>query len=561
MKSELFSTAALIILCFNACCEGIKLTLNRDIQMPIGSRITCGILLCEEKLPPKNTPSSSIFNMTVFKNQPSCSRTSEVKSETRVVVASINSEHPNFSHITDATQVIGILGSRNASLRIEMFRHDDCNSDFTCEVQGLDIRGRRVFLSSTKILQQQGDKNMGYDILTSALSEVKDKFVLVQDEFEAAFAGIRNQVQSLENRMNSLENRMENKINAKLSVVNKDDTHDQNGDALDKTLSSFKQELNDVRENAAASIIDYFDARLFSHQTQLIHKLRDPISEMISANDKTLKDAFNITSSQKLSQDAFEKMQSFISNSTTEPQSALDVTYRKLSHMGRSMVSNLKSSMVDIIQPSTCKRGMIRPPCSYPYPHPVIYPRDESGQGLPYLCDMFTDGGGWIVFQRRSTGKVDFYRNWETYKKGFGTFDDEFWLGNERIHAFTSSGTWELRVDLQYKGKEAYALYSNFKVENESKQYTLRIGNYRGTAGDSLDFHNGRKFTTHDRDNDLAETSNCSVTQQSGWWYNDCDTADLNSIMNGKYDRGLEWNSLANSESCSFSEMKMRRVG
>ncbi|GFO06464.1 ficolin-1 [Plakobranchus ocellatus] len=51
------------------------------------------------------------------------------------------------------------------------------------------------------------------------------------------------------------------------------------------------------------------------------------------------------------------------------------------------------------------------------------------------------------MIQRRSTGKVDFQHDWETYEKGFGTLDEEFWLGNEQIHAFTSSGTWELRVE------------------------------------------------------------------------------------------------------------------
>ncbi|GFO38523.1 hypothetical protein PoB_006502800 [Plakobranchus ocellatus] len=169
MKSELFSTVALILLCFNASCEGLQFALNRDIQVTIGSRISCGILLCEEKLPPTNKSSSFILNMTVFKNQPSCSKTSEDESETRVVVASINSDHPNISRITNATNAFGALGRKDASLRIEMFRHDDCRSDFICEVQGLDSQ-KRVFLSATKLLQQQG-----HEILTGSLREVEDE--------------------------------------------------------------------------------------------------------------------------------------------------------------------------------------------------------------------------------------------------------------------------------------------------------------------------------------------------------------------------------------------------
>ncbi|GFO06455.1 hypothetical protein PoB_003296000 [Plakobranchus ocellatus] len=95
--------------------------------MLVRAKMICGILLCEEKLHPMNTNSSSIFNMTIFKNQPTCSRTPEDESECRILVASINSENPNISRVTDAAKAFGVLGNRNASLRIEMFKHDDCS--------------------------------------------------------------------------------------------------------------------------------------------------------------------------------------------------------------------------------------------------------------------------------------------------------------------------------------------------------------------------------------------------------------------------------------------------
>ncbi|GFO38522.1 ficolin-1 [Plakobranchus ocellatus] len=329
---------------------------------------------------------------------------------------------------------------------------------------------------------------------------------------------------------------MVDKIDAKPLAMKKDDIHDRNEGALDKKLLKLRRELSDEQQNAVTIILDYIDARLFSDQLHLINKLKDMISAEISSSDNTLKGILNTAGS-----------------SQRKAQSTLSVIDGQLSRMSKPMMT--------YIQPMTCKRGMIRPSSSYPYPHPVIYPRDENGQGLPYLCDIFTDGGGWIVIQRRSAGNVDFYRDWKTYKKGFGTFDDEFWLGNERIHAFTSNGIWELRVDLKYKGKEAYALYSNFKVESESKQYTLRIGNYSGTAGNSLDYHNEQKLTTFDRDNDLHQGLNCAKDQEGGWWYRNCDHVNLNSVMNGQVDKGLEWNGFGGRDSCSFSEMKIRRVG
>lgn len=33
------------------------------------------------------------------------------------------------------------------------------------------------------------------------------------------------------------------------------------------------------------------------------------------------------------------------------------------------------------------------------------------------------------VFQRRSTGELDFYKRWKNYVEGFGDPTGEFWLG------------------------------------------------------------------------------------------------------------------------------------
>ncbi|GFO42452.1 ficolin-2 [Plakobranchus ocellatus] len=514
MKNELFTTAALILICFNACCEGINLVLNRDIQV-VGSRITCGILLCEEKLTQTNIPSSSIFNMTVFKNQPICPKTPEDESETRVLVASINSKDRNNSRLTDDTRAFGLLGSRNASLRIEMFKPDDCRSSFTCEVQGLDSQGRS-FLSTTTLLQQQGDNHKGYEILANSLKTFKDK---VEGKIESVFTGVRNQVQSLEIEMNSLEKRLEDKMDAKLSVIKNQVQYLENRmeDKIDAKVSAIKNQEQSLENRTEDKIDEKLSA--FKNQVQsLENSLDDEIDEKLSVIKTQVQSLENIM------ENKIDAKLSAIKADDTHDRNEAALFKELLLRMSRSMVSNLISSIVDIMQPSTCKKGMIRPSSSYPYPYPVIYPRDESGQGLPYLCDMFTDGGGWIVIQRRtSLFNVDFDRNWDYYKRGFGTLDDEFWLGNERIHAFTSKGTWELRIDLKYKGKEAYVIHRNFKLESELEQFTLRIGKNSGDKH-SLEYYNGKKFSTNDRDNDLSK-NNCARMKMGGW----CEVLGLTS--------------------------------
>jgi hypothetical protein len=46
----------------------------------------------------------------------------------------------------------------------------------------------------------------------------------------------------------------------------------------------------------------------------------------------------------------------------------------------------------------------------------------------------------WTVIQRRINGTIDFYREWNDYKNGFGDLQTEFWLGNEKIHQLTNQG-------------------------------------------------------------------------------------------------------------------------
>lgn len=51
---------------------------------------------------------------------------------------------------------------------------------------------------------------------------------------------------------------------------------------------------------------------------------------------------------------------------------------------------------------------------------------------------------GWTVIQRRTDGSVDFYRDWNDYKAGFGDVEGEFWLGNDHIYQLTNQGEFQL---------------------------------------------------------------------------------------------------------------------
>uniref|UniRef100_H3AJ24 Tenascin N n=1 Tax=Latimeria chalumnae TaxID=7897 RepID=H3AJ24_LATCH len=190
----------------------------------------------------------------------------------------------------------------------------------------------------------------------------------------------------------------------------------------------------------------------------------------------------------------------------------------------------------------------------------TIYLNNDLSRPLTVYCDMTTDGGGWIVFMRRSSGVLDFYRNWKTYEKGFGDLTDEFWLGLQGLHNLTSTQTqYELRVDLQAGSESVYATYDNFKVAPGKARYKLTVGNYRGTAGDAMSYHNGRRFTAFDQDHDISLT-NCAISHHGAWWYKNCHLANLNGLYgDNTHSKGVNWEPWKGHEfSIPFVEMKLR---
>ena len=178
---------------------------------------------------------------------------------------------------------------------------------------------------------------------------------------------------------------------------------------------------------------------------------------------------------------------------------------------------------------------------------------------------MTSDGGGWTVFQFRVNGSQDFFLGWQDYENGFGDLNGEFWLGLSKIHRLTAKASM-LQVELgDFDGNTAYAKYSTFRVGNSSSKYTLTVDDYTGTAGDSLAYHNGRKFSTKDRDNDNHESGNCAQANRGGWWYDGCKLSNLNgryyhSGPQSHHD-GIVWFHWRGTRySMKATEMKLRRV-
>ncbi|XP_021115102.1 tenascin-X [Heterocephalus glaber] len=210
---------------------------------------------------------------------------------------------------------------------------------------------------------------------------------------------------------------------------------------------------------------------------------------------------------------------------------------------------------------------------------PVPFPRDcgeemQNGGGsrattifldgnrerpLSVFCDLETDGGGWLVFQRRVDGRTDFWRDWEDYAHGFGNVSGEFWLGNEALHSLTQAGDYSMRVDLRAGDEAVFAQYDSFRVDSAAQYYRLHLDGFHGTAGDSMSYHSGSVFSARDRDPNNLLIS-CAVSYRGAWWYRNCHYANLNGLYGSAVDhQGVTWYHWKGFDfSVPFTEMKLR---
>ncbi|XP_069102182.1 ryncolin-1-like [Argopecten irradians] len=167
---------------------------------------------------------------------------------------------------------------------------------------------------------------------------------------------------------------------------------------------------------------------------------------------------------------------------------------------------------------------------SKPLPSGVSYYTVTGGPTIQVYMDKDTEDGPWIVIQRRTSGDVDFFRNWADYKGGFGDLHRDFWLGNDNFHLLTRTPM-ILRVVLEgWDGTTGYAQYSSFQVANEAQNYRLSVSGFSGSVSyNALGTHDGHDFTTHDKDNDV-HSRNCGSLYKGGWWYFDCHYSNLNGL-------------------------------
>ncbi|KAK3727782.1 hypothetical protein RRG08_017223 [Elysia crispata] len=590
---------------------GVDFTLSRPEWKSPTSRVPCGVLLCEtDSLGFNGNNSGSITAMIIFKTQSSGpGRISNSNSNPRdfKIVASMSPTQSKLDQISDGRKISGLLKDGQATLRVELRKHADCSAEYICQVQEVDNDGKEL-VTSSRLLQPQ-DQNLDNTYETSLKSSLLVRLLSLIQGLDVKLAVMEKTFERLEDKLNSLERFWDDKsgtfkaelqdkiynlektledkvttnfqkmndklcqLESKLSAIDSDAIQQEVLNTIQSQVDVHFSKLLNTSErtaktlNRTATLVTSFNTNNTNFQNSIMDRYQVLFDNVTTDVDDLLTRGRNLTMKIEnnliiLKDDVDLRMQRLESSTNESVVKSLASLETVISELNSSLVDNIESLMIGLSMPEKCQKNtpIINHPNKTPYP--VIYKSEILGVDSPILCDTVTEGGGWIIIQRRSTGDVDFYRDWDTYKRGFGNLDTDFWLGNENIHIITSSGEYELRVELRYQGQSKFAVYDRFSLAGESDNYRISLGKYSGIAGNALGLggHNGQQFTTFDRDNDKKSGENCAKIYTGAWWYNACHSCNLNGKWQAVDYKGLTWYSFTTGNPVSFSEMKIRRV-
>lgn len=491
------------LVAFAAHCKGIELTFDRNNDP---STSVCAILNCQLNGNSGSSEEPTIpSDLSVFRVLPLESDGKNSGKEMQEVV-SLSSNKRRVTSFSEDYNINGVLSSSQQMIRIYIKNRDYCSADFACRVRGTNFEGKEL-TSTTLIHMSQGEATQ------EAAPETDEKLTQIM-----------KQVRKLDRKLYSMGEK-----NKKLMQSLKQDLTAE----LAEALSPVRADLFDVKFELSALI----SATSSRDQEREADSSCCHAAAGLQALIERLADAMNDTAKvvNTLAQGKNE------ATTCQQQDSPSDNTSLEVRAPNVVVISNE-------LFPGACKKM-----------DPLVQVSAEKGiLAEPFPCDMFLLGGGWIVIQRRATGNVNFFRDWEDYKTGFGEFDGDFWLGNEKLHAMTSTGNYELRVELEYKGERRYAHYQTFAVGDEASNYKLTVMDYDGNAGDSLGRHDSIPFSTKDRDNDLSRARNCATKYYGGWWYINCHDSNLNGEWNAGGSVGPAWTTFTRRDPASFTEMKIR---
>ncbi|GFR66297.1 hypothetical protein ElyMa_003679600 [Elysia marginata] len=246
------------IACILVCCNGLELTLKRGGNQTVGrTRKPCGILSCTEDVsisisstPDEDQDASNVVlnritSMSVFQRRASTTRGNN-KGTRQVRIASVTSTSPHQGRVANGRKVDGVLEPGRAEVTIELAKQGDCEAEFTCQVRGVDTRGREV-VSSVRLAQQRDqDRNQVYD---GSLAQPTSLQLLaaIQQLVTQAVAG-------LENRMADRVKTLESNVGDRMKTINDKIVELQSGliTGRDEFMNTMNERMMEFQKDIAS---------------------------------------------------------------------------------------------------------------------------------------------------------------------------------------------------------------------------------------------------------------------------------------------------------------------
>ncbi|GFS18759.1 hypothetical protein ElyMa_003270800 [Elysia marginata] len=281
-----------IIACTLVVCNGLELTMNQGGNQNLGrARKRCGVLSCTEDINvsvfsasdedqnDSNVVMNQITSMYVFKGVPTISGNAAGKRQVRI--ASVMSTSPRHSRVANGRKVNGLLESGRATITVELFKQGDCESEFICQVRGMDRKGREV-VSSIRLVQHEDRKrNLVYDG-SSVQPTTLQLLAAIQQLVNQAVTSLENRmgdkIKTLEsnmgNRMKTLESNVEDRV--KITGDQIVDLKSSLSTGIDEFKSTIEERMRQLQKDLTSksdSFEHHFDSKFDSFENRVEDKI------------------------------------------------------------------------------------------------------------------------------------------------------------------------------------------------------------------------------------------------------------------------------------------------
>ena len=177
-----------------------------------------------------------------------------------------------------------------------------------------------------------------------------------------------------------------------------------------------------------------------------------------------------------------------------------------------------------------------------------------------------------VVIQRYGPEVSDvnlFKKTYAQYQEGFYDGEGNLWMGLTEQHFLTQTRDCALRVDLQdWDDARYHASYQSYKIGPKSTGFKLHIKGFDSSSslGDSLNYLDGARFSTYDKDQDDLVGS-CAEKEGAGggWWFKRCSHSVLNNGKYGNYNdrwagKGIYWYAGGSKRGNAYQSWKASRM-